>query len=479
MKKTLLSLIIMCFMAFTIVLSGCSPKGLTDNPATDANVVSNGGMTVVKGDYLYYVNGYIDETTLTKDDNKYGKVYNSGIYRTKLVNGEIVKDEEGFVTDTELVVSKIVGFSNGGFYIIDDYIYYTTPYMNLDRDGNLQNDRVEFHRININGTDDKTLYTTSENVDKLDWSVYKINGTVYISTYVGTSLIVVNTDTKKTTAEIADVTSYAFLKETNYKTGTAKNKELHNYIYYTRAITEEDNVSIDHVGNMVCKVNIATGEIAKVDVSNSKNYTYTIKYANPNNIYYNKKDSRIESSLDLLYKKSLTVDTGVEIENIAFSSAMEEKVSNVAYSEYFFCDFGDNLVIANNDNGTFLVESGVSKQVLSSKAAILNVYDGYAYYAENNVLKRFNIRNAELDSIETVTDEEKTHTITNSNFIDFDNQRVYVYCDYTSANGSTNKYLNYIEDDLTQRFVGEFEEEDLPTKPEQDEESEEYIPHID
>ena len=84
MKKKLLSLIIMCIMAVSIFFTGCScsKEGLKDNPATDANVISNGGLTVVKGDYLYYINGYTDETTLTKDDNKYGKVNHSGIYRT-------------------------------------------------------------------------------------------------------------------------------------------------------------------------------------------------------------------------------------------------------------------------------------------------------------------------------------------------------------------------------------------------------------
>ena len=52
MKKKLLSLIIMCIMAVSIFFTGCScsKEGLKDNPATDANVISNGGLTVVKGD---------------------------------------------------------------------------------------------------------------------------------------------------------------------------------------------------------------------------------------------------------------------------------------------------------------------------------------------------------------------------------------------------------------------------------------------
>jgi len=472
MKKTILTLIIMCFMAFSIVLSGCSPKGLTDNPPTDANVTSNGGMTVVKGDYLYYVNGYIDETTLSKDDNKYGQVNNGAIYRTKLVNGEIVKDQDGFVTNTELVVPKIVGFSNGGFYIVDDYIYYTTPYMNLDRDGTLQNDRVEFHRININGTDDKVIYTTATNEDNLDWTIYKVGNISYLATYVSNTLIIVNTESKTAVGEIKDCTSHAFLKEDNYKTGMTKDNELENYIYYTRAITAEDNLGVDYVGNIMCKVNIATGEITKVNLSESKQYTYSIKYVNSNNIYYTKVDSKI-TGLELLYTKKL---------NKSWSSATEEKVTNIAYSSYFYCDFGDNLVIASNENGTFLVEDGVSKQISATQKTILAVNDGYAYYATDNKLHRFNIRgevtNGEV-ATEQVTNDSKTHIITNSNYLDFDNYRVFVYVDYTAANGSINSYLNYIQPDKTERFVGKFEDSHLPAAPEQDEDSEEHIPHID
>lgn len=473
MKKTLLSLIIMCFMAFSIVLAGCSPKGLADNPATDATVNSNGGMTVTKGDYLYFVNGYIDETTLTKDDNKFGQINNGAIYRTKLVDGKIQKDKDGFlVEDPDVVVPKIAGFSNGGFYIIDDYIYYTTPYMNLDRDGTLQNDRVEFHRINIDGTDDQVIYTTSTNEDNLNWTLYKIGDTVYIATYVDSTIIIINTVTKKVVTEVKDVTSYAFLKEDTYKTGMTKDNELENYIYYTRAITTDDNLGVDYKGNLICRVNIATGEIDKINLSESKQYTYTIKYVNADKIYYTKKDAKI-GGLDLLYTKKLSK---------AWTSVIEEKVTNIAYSSYFFCDFGDNLVIANSDNGTFLVESGESKQLFSTQKTIVAVENGYAYYIDTDKLYRFAVRGTvnggEVETKE-VTNASKTHLITNANYVDFDNNRIYVYCDYTSANESINTYLNYIDSDLTERFVGEFEDNHLPEKPEQDEDSDKDIPHID
>ena len=250
MKKTLLSLVIMLFMAFSVVLTGCSDKGLKDNPDTNALVISNGGTTVVKGDYLYYVNGYVDETTLKDNENKFGDVSHGAIYRTKLVNGEIEKNPDGFVINTECVVPKVCGFSNGGFYIVDDYIYYTTPYMNYSSDGTLQTSRVEFHRIKINGTDDKTLYTTSASETELDWTIYKVDGKVYIATYVNSKLLVINTEKKvKVVAEVDSTTSYTFYYEETYNADKSRNLDSQKYIYFTYTIESNTIKLIDYEGN--------------------------------------------------------------------------------------------------------------------------------------------------------------------------------------------------------------------------------------
>lgn len=477
MKKKLFSLVMMCFMAFALVLSGCSPKALQDNPATDANVTSNGGMTVVKGDYLYYVNGYIDETNLTKDDNKSGKIEHAGIYRTKLSDGHVQKDNDGFLVNTERVVSKIVGFSNGGFYIIDDYIYYSTPYMKLDNKGNLQTSRVEFHRVNIDGTKDKSFYVTPAAEDDLDWTLYKINGTVYLATYADSKISIVNTDTGKAVANVENSTSYSFLYETEYKTGMDKSKELQNYIYYTRSIVADDNLSADYKGNVMCRVNIATGQTE--DLEFSKDYTYTIKYATADNLYYLKANTKMSSSaLKLLYKKPITSK---------YSNTQDVQLCNSEYDNYYICPFGDNLVIASNSNGTFMIENRVAKNVIDTQRTIVAVYGNYAYYMDSNKLYRFKVRDSFVDGladVEEVTDIDTTYVMSNDHFIDFDNQRVYVYAEYTAEKGGTNYYLNYINDEKESKFVGKFESNHIPAKPKQDEKYGEdpdvkYIPHID
>lgn len=94
MKKYLLSLI-MIICACTFVLAGCGAKGLNDNPPTNAQITGNGGYAIRKGDYLYYVNGFVDNYTTELDDykkdNVQGKVVYGAIYRTKLVNNDFQK----------------------------------------------------------------------------------------------------------------------------------------------------------------------------------------------------------------------------------------------------------------------------------------------------------------------------------------------------------------------------------------------------
>ena len=479
MKKTLLSLVLMLFMAFSIVLTGCSDNGLDPNPDTNALVISNGGSTVVKGDYLYYINGYVDETTLSDKDNTFGEISFGAIYRTRLENGKISKNRDGFVNKTERVVPKVCGFSNGGFYIIDDYIYYTTPYMNYNKGGELQTSRVEFHRINIDGTDDQLIYTTNASESELDWTVYKVDGKVYIATYVESKIIVLNTEKKNSVvAEVEGSTSYTFYYEETYNAEKGRDAEAQKYIYFTRAIDTSKIIYSDYKGNEICKLNVATGEITSVKVDDT--YTYSIVKVNKDNMYFTKQNAKT-TGLTLMYRKPA---------NIArWEVSHEVKMANIEFSSYFICDYGDNLMVAATSDALYIVESGIPTKVMDGSQTVLKVNNNNAYYISENKLYRFNldgeVTNGTIE-VEEVTDVENTYLITNGNYFDFDNQRVYVYRTYTSALDVTNTYLNYIDDSLKSRFVGKFEDEDRPIRPEQHEDYKEgsnngveYTPWID
>ena len=474
MKKSLCSLIIMFFITAIMIFTGCSNKGLEDNPSKTAQVVSNGGMAVVKGDYLYYVNGFVDRANLdVKKDNKFGDVEKGAIYRTKLNdNSEIAKDSEGFLEKTECVVPKVVGFDNGGFYIIDDYIYYATPNMNLSSDGKPQTDRVEFHKINIDGTDDKLVYSTEKAEAELDWSVYKVDDRVYILTYCDGKIISVDTENQKTVATIENSTSYAFYYENNYSTNNTRNNEHLRYVYYTRDAGENDNFSANRKGNMLCKFDVSKGE--EIVLNAELNCTYLIKQIMKSGVesylYYTKANSEF-NGLALLYKSNIT--NGWNLNN-------EIKMTNKVYTNYFICDFGNDLMFASDDSATYRINKDgngniIATKIFTSAQTILGVYGGYAYYNSEGVLRRFgvfsdDITDGAINTTYACDDSYKT-MLDKSNYIDFDNQRIYIYAEYTSANTTTNFYLNYItfvEDEAEQRFVGLFEDDHLPKAPEEE-----------
>lgn len=486
----------MFFLAFTITLSGCGEKGLSDNPPLEATVTSNGGMTVVKGDYLYFVNGYVSETSLTDKDNKAGNVIKGAIYRTKLTNGEIVKDKDGFLLSdrTDRVVSKVVGFGSGGFYIIDNYIIYATPCRDISKDNELLTSTVEFHRVNIDGTGDKLLYTTSGTLN--EWSTYKIGNTPYLVAYETGKLVSVNVKTCKTVGVVEDdsssSSSHALLKDEEYVYNEARVNFTQTHIIYTRAINDDDNVSsYGYDGNVICAFNIATGESTVLEISTDN--TYTIKHVTEEAIYYTYTNNA--SSDACLFKKVIEkIEDGQTLES-AWKNAKEIQLTNTAYAGYLFVDYlGVDYIIANDDEEecTYLLRGDSNYEdvkLLANSKEVIAVYGDYAYYVSEDSLVRFKFTDGELAETNGVSSEDRTSLITNSNYLDYDGRYVYLYSEYTAENGDTNYYLNYFDanfdedNEFYQRFVGVFESDDVPEKPEQPEaedgEEVEYVPHID
>lgn len=487
MKKNICATIVMFIISAIFIITGCSPKGLTDNPATNAQVISNGGMTVVKGDYLYYVNGMINDvkTLDPKYDNKEGKVTHSAIYRTKLVDGEVVKNDEGFLEKSERVVSRVVGFKNGGFYIIDDYIYYATPNMNLDKSGNPQTERVVFHKVKIDGTEDKEIYSTPVAESDLDWTCYKVGGKVYLLVYLASSeqtIVSIDTAEKKTVAEIKNVTSYAFYDEVNYDADKSRDNNAQKFVYYTRNSTADDKLPANYKGNIIARFDVSNGNVEKLTTDNES--TYTIKDINSSNIYYTRSFSRgSQTSLALLYRQGVA----------SWDYQNEVKMSNSAFTNYYICDFGNDLFVGTTDNATYRVMKNgagdiTETKIFASSQNILGIYAGYGYYAVEKVIHRFDIIDGEItDGViadELASDDTRTMLVDSANYLDFDNQRLYVFTTYKSAvDDSENYYMNFVEpNSYDQKFVGVFEDEHLPEEPEEEDTDgdgvKENIPHV-
>lgn len=472
MKKRLFSILMMFFLAFTITLVGCGEKGLENNPPLEATVVSNGGMSVIKGDYLYFVNGYVDETTLTKDDNKMGEVTKGAIYRTKLENNEISKDVDGFLTNYDRVVSKVVGFSNGGFEIIDNYIFYATPFMkikNSDETATIQTNRVEFHRVDIDGTNDEVIFVSEDT--PTNWTIYKIGNTPYLVVVEDAGIVSINGKDGKEVGRVTDATSSAILKQTDYVYSDTRDNFNELNIIYTKDIANSEDEE-----NAVCAFNISSGESTELVSGDSRHYT--IQHVTKNTVYYS--FTTVSKKTACLYKRDIIT---------TWKKATETILTEREYTNYLYVDHGTDRFIATADSMIWLLEAGEeAKMLISTEKTIVAVYGDYAYYVDSDQLYRVNMLDG-THELESSYEEGKNSIITNSNFIDFDNRRIYIYNLYTAENGEENYYLNYFDEDfedsgIKQRFVGVFESDDIPEKPEQPEpeyegDEVEYIPHVD
>jgi len=471
MKKFILSFI-MIICACTFVFAGCGAKGLKDNPSTDATITGNGGFAVRKGEYLYYVNGFVDDYATELDDykkdNVEGKVVYGAIYRTKLTNNDVKKDDKGFLEKSECVVSKVVGYDNGGFYIVGDYIYYATPYMHVNADGVIQNTRISFNRIKIDGTKNKEFYVTDANASDISWQVNVINGKTYlvlkqtIKNDEGQSSTVVTTIADngkkfKVVTCASDVTEVVLDKEVNLTS---------EYFFYTRSVTEDDDDKYTTSGTLVCKASLITGE--EIIYELDKTSTYKLIALDNGRLYVTNTD------INKTYLYSYNVN-----ESLVNQTAV--KLSNDTYLSYYTMEGVPHSVIAVNSSNAVVKLSNVNgkvvvKPIIDSLSNIVTVEEGYIYSYESNVLYRTSIEDGSKVTVSGVGKATgKTFLIDSASMVDVDGRYVYVYASYTAKDGETKSYylnrIDTMQSEMTAEFVGVLADEHMVSDPEESEEN--------
>lgn len=465
--------VLVCCLCF---LTACGPAKLENNPDKNLEAFGNGGLAVVKGEYLYYVNGYQDYTEFTdvRKDNKYGDIVRSGIYRTKLVNGKVARDENGFLEDTECVVSHCVGFDKGGFYIVGDYIYYLTPHMENARDENnekvLKNDWVDICRINIDGTNQKRLAYTTED-DRINaWAVYTIDGKPYVVLHDGTKIVSVDGENGNAVTMAENVASAVLLEQENFTYGEDNLADGYKYVYYTREYTEDDAEN-GQAGNKLCRVEIGkTEEDADFTICDITNNYELLDFVN-GRLYYSKvKDSSTGSWVKSVYRKAIT------------AGATEEYVCG-DYTTYLFLDNQDdssltnNVIVVDSNKYMYLIVNGDRSEPIykaSADITFIGADDGKVYFVQEEAIYALDYITADSTPVK-LSNSDKTYMLDNSNMIDLDGRRLFVMVEYKAEDETTHYYLNVIDRYDTEsesQFVGEFKENETPAEPEEPEDTE-------
>lgn len=143
---------------------------------------SNGGFAVTKGDYVYFINGVQSNTA----DNAYGEPEKGAIYRISTEN--FAKHS---YAEVDCVVPHVAfNFDyDTGLFIYGNYIYFATPSVNRDSEGNVYSDVLDLKRAKLDGTEVSDAYIQLPKRDSDKKYEYRFvqedDGAVYIL-YVST-----------------------------------------------------------------------------------------------------------------------------------------------------------------------------------------------------------------------------------------------------------------------------------------------------
>ena len=237
LKSCLLVLVAVC-LCFSAV--GCKKKISatsvdTSNVASVDNKTTNGGMTVVYGEYLYFING-----TKTNDGTSLSKNKRSAICRIKY------NAETGETTgDAEVVVDELVGYEDGSLNFFGDYMYYATPCAEKNYKSEVLYNKTCFKRYDLVHKKSYTIYTTAKNdsEETVSYAYYVVGNELELVVYEteNATITSLKIDSKvKTNYVISDVTGCLFSE--TYGKSAGESVDANNFVFYTKSPETYDAV---------------------------------------------------------------------------------------------------------------------------------------------------------------------------------------------------------------------------------------------
>ncbi|MFA6859903.1 MAG: hypothetical protein WCR30_00775 [Clostridia bacterium] len=424
MKKKIIlalcSLIMICF-AFT----GCALSG---GPSTTDVVYGNGGLVVQKGNWLYFAGGYEAYSTLEQGNkNKLGSVTVSALYRTEMgEDGSVELDEDGYPTNYQQVVSKVVGFDYGGIYIFGDQLYFTSPNTAKDKEGAYHFDQVSFFKCNLNGTGLTEIYTTSNFSSTCKYVINKISNVVTITVLDGTNLVKIEANGNQTTLA-ENVTGAMMVNQEDFALASIV-PSLLDTAFITRARTEEEGSGSGVTGNILEKITISTG--SKTIVSGNADTAIELKAITYSRVFYSKTNSL--TSDGYIFSSGFNSEQS-EIQHTVINGLTNiiafDDNANSSYSGFVFTKDSKVYYQAFNDMYNFT-------ELLTTNSTVLNCVNGKVFY--KNESGGVSVITVATKISEDVSDGATTLQLENAYNIDFSTNHIFFLEKQT---GSSNYYL--------------------------------------
>lgn len=377
--KKFLSLILAVVAIFC--LFACGNNGWKSQ-VTDysGEVSSNGGFAVVKGDYVYFINGIEANTA----DNKFGTPVKGALVRVKTADLGTANAAAQVVVP-KLFYSEVT--SGKGFYILGDYVYYTSPSTDKNKAGETLNSKLQYVRTKLDGTDTKVILqldnlTTPYRYVKSGDNVYLV---VYTTVDGENVLVSYNAATGDKVATSQGVTSYIFSDD------LAK-----DYCYYVE-VAHNETLDKDESFHNVRTFNFATGadEIVLSGNKGTQGVTFSLIKDTGAELYYS--ETFVDTSVNTVvnyygvkenkFNEAVVLNHGTkDAATIFAANSYYHGFDSIIYHDatYGFVKYNYTL---EQDSASFGHEYLVSDRAVIEELAALTVKfyeNGYVYLTDSS-----------------------------------------------------------------------------------------------
>ncbi|NCA66601.1 MAG: hypothetical protein EOM87_00905 [Clostridia bacterium] len=397
MTKKLIFTAIVVLIIMAVLFVGCQSysNSVFSMGDKDAVVESNGGLVVKQGDYIYFVNGYSGYYTTNAKDNWFGNVVKGAIMR--------VKEGEDLAT-AEIIVPKSVmsAYTDSGFSIYGDFIYYVSPSAEETKSGEVMTDVIQFMRTRLDGQETRVIFQSDSTSLKYKYTpyglVYNLDGNIYCKAFNSKHF-----NAKENGKIIAEnVTSVYFPVSKTYDRATGET--LADYFFYTKSSEDMYDYS-----NKLYVAN-ASGTVNKV-IINKFSYTND-PVANPSLAFsIGVVNSILENDgFTLYYTKTVYVGTSSSgavtglfaykfDSALTFDKTTEVMVSSSTATKIFPLGYAGGAIVY--DAALMVFKPNTETQVFSgiTSVTVIGVVDNYIYYYDSgNLLYRY-----KMDGSDNVT----------------------------------------------------------------------------
>ncbi len=372
MKKTLVFVVIV--LAVVLALAGCTEsfnqkaiEGPTSFKASE--ISSNGGLAVKAGGYLYYINGYVG----ADGENIFGDAIKGSILRVAINDDGTLDYDRDEAGKPAIIVPKNVYASiptasgststtypnkSAGIVIDGEYLYYTSPSTNKDKDGNYKTSNMVIMRTKLDGTGTEIIASfTHYNVL---YGIY--NGyLMYYDIYTGELHRVeldgmddTTVDTAVETCVFPDLTGSAIDNWVFYTKSSTATSATHDSIYKVSIDTTND-LGVEFINGKTSYSDEVKADQIGDSTANSQGFSMTVAEVKSVDgkivLIYKKSDSGVDNLSKGIYT------TTMDVSDLTFKVADEMLLSKDgantkekdAYTSFYFID-SNNVLCSNGEN---------------------------------------------------------------------------------------------------------------------------------